>query len=103
MVLNEAELLELCHQNRCNVDVLTGYTETGVFMFGVRLRPWKQNPRYPQMVLAGGKSLKEGLDNATQLAATDKWASLDWAARPWPVASVVGATWAGNAGGPRGA
>lgn len=102
MELNEAELLELCHQNRCNVDVLTGYTETGVFMFGVRLRPWKQNPRYPQMVLAGGKSLKEGLDNATQLAATDKWVQLDWAARPWPVASVVRATWAGNAGGPRG-
>lgn len=100
MTISEIELLELCHQNRCNVDLVTGYDEVGGFKFAVRLRPWKQNPRSPVMVIAQGKTLREGLDNATQLASTAQWVSLDWAGRPWPSSRMGGGTWSDNAIGP---
>jgi len=36
----ETRYLLSCHQNRVNVEVLTGFDNDGAFKMGVRLRPW---------------------------------------------------------------
>jgi len=86
-----ASLLEECHNNAVNVDILTGYNDSNEFQFGLRFRPWK-NPGQGEMILVAGRSIEEALTRGIKLAQAGRWETLSWSKRPWKVASKAG-TW----------
>lgn len=65
--------------------VQTGSKEE--YQVGIRLRTFgKQLPR-DRMILAGGHTFREALEEAVEKARARRWEQLDWGARPWQVAN----------------
>lgn len=70
-------------QKRVNIELLLFTNNDAIIHIGVRLRPWKQDPRNQQMILVQGLDIADCLDNAARALWREEWRRLDYAARPW--------------------
>jgi len=70
-------------QKKVNIELLLHVDNSGVLYIGMRLRPWKQDTRNPQMVLAQGVDIQDCLNNIARNLYNEQWRRLDFATRPW--------------------
>lgn len=68
---------------RVNVELLLFHNDKNILHIGVRLRPWKQESRNPEMILVQGLDINDALNNAARALYQEQWRRLDFAARPW--------------------
>jgi hypothetical protein len=86
----EAQVFDLIRTGIA-VELLAGVDADGTAQVGVRLRTFGKNLPKDKMVLSGGETIEEALEEACGKAANERWERLDWAARPWEPADYKGA------------
>jgi len=79
------ELLKACAENLVNVEFVFDFDGNGACLFGVRLRPYGKRAPKNKMVLGGGRTSLEALQQAVDKARANRWENIDWSARPWLV------------------
>jgi hypothetical protein len=75
--------MEYLAKKRVNVEALLYVNDKNILHIGIRLRPWKQESRNPEMILVQGLDMMDALNNAARALFQEDWRRLDFQARPW--------------------
>lgn len=74
---------EYLAKSKTNIELMLFTTPDGITLYGIRIRPWKQHPITPQMILVMGETFEEALKQAAIGVYAEDWQELDWRVRPW--------------------